>query len=527
MKYNKFLIIVGLFAVILGGSSCKKYLDSAFPNPNKPTQVDPDLVFPSMENIVARGIQFDSRFTNRYVQYFAHTTGSTTWDLMGYDAGSDNGGDQWRTHYYSFGQNMLNAIRDGRNSNRPAYAGAGWALFAWSWMVLTDNHGEVILKEAFHADQLTFKYDTQPEVYDYVKVLTDSALFYLNQAKAQPATSFATGDQFIYNGDIDKWIKFTYAVKAMVYHRYYLKSNYNPDSVMYFVDKSFASNADNMTIKIPASNPFTDGMNFYGPTRNNMGVYRQAEYTINLMNGSIITGAIDPRMKFLFKTSQDDLYHGVPIGRGETALAANQRPPTFWGEYAKTTAPAGGVDTGARHFFKNNSSFPVVTYSELQFIKAEAAFKKGDKNTAYTAYMNGINGSFDMLTTQFGPGYIPITAADKATYIANPSVNPGSGAALTNSQIMLQKYIALWPFGAEETWVDMRRYQYSPTVYTGFSYPLAANGSPNFFTDNAGKPAYRIRPRYNSEYLWNVEELTRIGAIAPDYHTKVPWFAQP
>lgn len=525
MKLNKIYIAFGLL-LLIAGSSCKKYLDSAFPNPNKPTQVDPDVAFPSIENIMARGVEFDSRFTNRYVQYWAHTTAGTTWDLMGYDPGTDNGGDQWRTHYYSFGQNLLNVIRDGRNSGRPAYAGAGWALFAWSWMVLTDNHGEIILKEAFHADQLTFKYDTQPEVYDYVKQLTDSALYYLQQSKTVGVGSFATGDQFIYNGNIDKWIKFVYAIKAKVYHRYYLKQDYKPDSVISFVDKAFASNADNAIVQIPGTNPFTDGLNFYGPTRNNMGVYRQTDYLINLMNGTILNGAVDPRMAFLFKPAQDGQYRGLQIGRGEGILAANQRPPNFWGTYS-TSAPSGGVDTGARTFFKNKSPFPVVTYPELQFIKAEAAFKKGDKATAYTAYKAGINGSFDMLSTQFGPGYQPITSAAIASYLSNTAIDPGSSGALTISQIMLQKYLALYPYAAEETWVDLRRYQYSDAVYTGWNFPRTSSGALNFYTNNNGKPAQRIRPRYNSEYLWNAEELTRIGAMEPDYHTVPVWFSKP
>jgi hypothetical protein len=524
MKYTKLFFALGLLVIMAGGSSCKKYLDTAFPNPNKPTQVDPDVAFPSIENIMARGVMFDSRFTNRYVQYWAHTTAGVSWDLMGYDPGTDNGGDQWRTHYYSFGQNLLNVIRDGRNSGRPAYAGAGYALFAWSWLVLTDNHGEVILKEAFRADQLTFKFDTQPEVYDYVKQLTDSALFYLEEAKNQAPTSFTNGDQFIYNGDISKWIKFVYAVKAKVYHRYYLKSDYKADSVIAFVDKAFASNADNATVKIPGTNPFTDGLNFYGPTRGNLQVYRATDWLMNLMNGTIFSGAVDPRLRFLFKPHTDGAFRGIPIGRGIGFYATALQPPNFWGFYS-VAAPAGGVDTGARSFFKNTSPFPVVTYPELQFIKAEAAYKKNDMATAYAAYIAGINGSFALLEGL--TGYEPITAAGKAAYLANPAVNPATPGALTLSQIMLQKYLALYPYGAEEIWVDMRRYAYSDAVYTGFKFPSTSSGALNFYTDNAGKPAYRIRPRYNSEYLWNAEELARIGATLPTYHTEIPWFAKP
>jgi hypothetical protein len=35
-----------------------------------------------------------------------------------------------------------------------------------------------------------------------------------------------------------------------------------------------------------------------------------------------------------------------------------------------------------------------------------------------------------------------------------------------------------------------------------------------------------MRPRYNSEYLYDVPELTRIGALAADYNTLEMWFSQ-
>jgi hypothetical protein len=519
MKHNKLILGFLIGTIAVAGISCKKYLDNAFPNPNKPTVVDPDLVFPSMINVMARGIQFDSRFITRYDQMLAHTTSGTTWDRMGYDPGSDNGGDQWRSNYYALGKNLLNVISAGRATARPAYAGAGYAIFAWSWLLLTDIHGEVILKEAFKSDQLTFKYDTQEEVYDYVKVLCDSAIYYLTQAKALPASSFSTGDQYFYGGDVSKWIKFTNGVRAKLYNRYINKANYNADSVIYFADQSLASAADDALVKFMTGPIFNDQMNFFGPTRNNMGVYRQTEWFMKMLNGTIFPTANDPRMKYLFLPAQDGVYRGLPINSGESGLAANQRPPNFWGLYSTGTT-SGGVDTGARTYFKNQSPFPIMTYAEIQFIKAEAAFKKGDKATAYTAYMNGINGSFDELLGNGYTGYTPISPTDRATYLANPNIAV-TAAGLTLSHIMIQKFIALWFWGHEEVWVDMRKYQYNPTVFTGYTPP------PSLYPDNAGKLVYRIRPRYNSEYLWNVDELKRIGGLDLDYHTKPIWFSLP
>ena len=97
------------------------------------------------------------------------------------------------------------------------------------------------------------------------------------------------------------------------------------------------------------------------------------------------------------------------------------------------------------------------------------------------------------------PTVSKITPATKAAYMANPKVIPASAAGLTLSHIMLQKYIALYGYGFNETWTDMRRYHYTDldpqtgkSVYAGFTIPSPLN------VYNNGKPVYRARPRYNS-----------------------------
>ena len=44
-----------------------------------------------------------------------------------------------------------------------------------------------------------------------------------------------------------------------------------------------------------------------------------------------------------------------------------------------------------RYLFDDKAKVPLMTYSQLQFIKAEAAYKMGDLTTALQAYTNGIS----------------------------------------------------------------------------------------------------------------------------------------
>jgi hypothetical protein len=222
--------------------------------------------------------------------------------------------------------------------------------------------------------------------------------------------------------------------------------------------------------------------------------------------------------------SPDGNYRGLdPNVVGFGALDSASKPNNFFG-YIST----GGVGLPGRYLFSDHAKIPVMTYSQLQFIKAEAALRMGDQATALTAYRNGISSHIDFVNSRnLDDNQSPtqITAAEKAAFLADPNIVP---AVLTLSHIMSQKYIAQWGWGHNELWMDMRRYHYTDVdpvsgteVFRGFTPPT------NLYVDNGGKLVQRIRPRYNSEYVWNVPGLTKIGGLALDYHTVPMWITQP
>jgi len=226
----------------------------------------------------------------------------------------------------------------------------------------------------------------------------------------------------------------------------------------------------------------------------------------------------------MLSPSPDGNYRGLdPNVVGFGGMPTAQIPNNFFG-YAGTA----GLGLPSRYIFSDKSKVPLMTYSQLQFIKAEAALKMGDQATALIAYRNGISSHFDFVNTRnLDDGQTPaqLTAADKATFLASPNIVP---AVLTLSHIMSQKFIAQWGWGHNEVWMDMRRYHYTDIdpvsgtqVFRGFTAPS------NLFPDNSGKVVQRIRPRYNSEYVWNVASLKAIGADATDYHTKPLWITLP
>jgi hypothetical protein len=342
---------------------------------------------------------------------------------------------------------------------------------------------------------------------------------------AVDATYLGATDR-IYNGDRAKWLKLAYGLQAIALNHFTNKSTYQPAAVIAAVDKSFASNTDDALLTYSAVDPAFADFSFLGRSRNNVTAFRQTQFVVNLMNGTDF-GAVDPRMSRMLAPSADGQFRGVDINvAGFGAMTAAQQPFNFFG-YAGT----GGTLLPARYIFDDRSKIPFVTYAQLQFVKAEAAYRLGDKATALNAYRNGISAHIDFVNARnldANQAATQITPAEKAAFLADTRIVPASATALTLTQIMTQKYIAQWAWGHNELWMDMRRYHYTDNdpvtgtqVYPGFAPPT------NLFADNNGKIVQRIRPRFNSEYVWNFASLKTIGADLLDYHTKPMWITQP
>jgi Starch-binding associating with outer membrane len=536
-------------------SSCSKKIDEAYANPNADVRVPVEKLLPPIistmaANSAGHGPLNDIRFVGKFIQNFLFCNTGGEWDRMGNRPGTDNAASIWRTHFYDVGQNCNNMIKWAIEEKKWDYAGVGKAIFAWSWLTLSDYHGEVIkTSEAFNTSALTFSYGSQEEVYDYVRQLCHEAISYLNNTgdAASPA-NLALGDEYFYNGDVEKWKKFVYGILARSFHHLTNKASYNADSVIFYCDKSLSTNADNAVVKFAATG-ISGNSNFFGPLRGNLNStlivtesgIRQSAFVADLLSGnnSVFPGVADPRAIYLLRLNANGTFKGLQPNKGQTVIPANDRPESFFGisQVAGVSNISPGSDANCRYLFRNASPIPVITASEIQFIKAEALYLpqgKNDKNAALAAYKEGIRLNLEMLRDVYSvnvpaPNLITTTIInDFMNPALNPNVIPANGNGLSLSHIMLQKYIALYVHGALETWVDMRRYHYTDTfngepVYRDFVPPSGVD----LYTNNGGKLIYRLRPRFNSEYVWNLNELNRIGASALDYHTKECWFSQP
>ena len=194
--------------------------------------------------------------------------------------------------------------------------------------------------------------------------------------------------------------------------------------------------------------------------------------------------SVDPRLTRMINYSPtDSIYRGITPTYGDPNTT--KRIPHVLGTVA---APFPG-----KYIFADKARFPIMTYSQLQFAKAEAMFIKGNKAGAHAAYLKGIEGHIQFINLYgLNGGGIAITTAQRVDYLASSEVAQ-TPVDLTLADIMQQKYIAQWGWGGLEQWFDLRKYHYDPTKLKKY-YQLSNS---DLYNKNKSKKANRVRPRYN------------------------------
>lgn len=286
--------------------------------------------------------------------------------------------------------------------------------------------GDVPFSEA--SDPAKFplpRFDNQESIYANIQQLLDLAI---EDLKSPSTLASPKEDDFIFNGDKDKWTKVAYSLKA----RYYLHlvkidvEAYNKASVA--LENGLKSNVDNAVFGFEAGTAAVQAPLFRERSSGDTEV--DGEF------GKLLRTTLrDPREKF----------------------------------YTKVTGGLFGTRALYGPFYSSQDSyFPLITYEECAFMKAEIAMKAGNKTLAEQELKNGIAASLNRVcSVQKGTD----AEANVAPAISIENQNlyteqKGAIAALPDTTawktIFQQKWIAM--FMQVETWNDYRRTEnYIPT----------------------------------------------------------------
>jgi hypothetical protein len=528
---KKYLLFLGLLSASAALTSCEKFLD-VNNNPNNPTTTTPNFLLP---NIISNGIQtqmFTALRTPFITQYVvSRTANSGTNDQYIFtNAQSTN---TFNYSYFQSGGNIPPMIAAAQAEGSPYYVGAGKIMQAVILAHLTDMLGDVPYTEAYQGSANYIpKYDSQQQIYATINQLCDEGVVEMSKpasANFRPLYSTAPSESgdILYKGDVNKWIRLAYALKArQAQHLTKKQGTYDPVAVLALCDKAFTSSADDaqLNFQVPVL-PLANTTNIFGVTRANFGTATFSANVIKYLNGTTFPGVVDPRFGILTPTTSTGVDPGV--GTSAPATGINITP---------------GVTPAITDFYggwyaRDLGYFEVITYHELKFIEAEAAYLAGNRQRAYDALRAGIRAHM----TKVGAGgtYSPppvtfpqITTAQINAYLASAAV-PQTPAAVTPRSIMEQKYLAM--FLNPESWSDLRRWDFRSDIYVNFAYPVgnAVNSSASSQANPILRYPRRLLPGA-TEVLYNPNAIAKLFADAgvPNgdnntYITKPLWFDQP
>ena len=595
MKISKYFIALACFAASLGLASCNDWLDvntdPDSPN-NKSALVENRLPWIERWFMYEHGIV--NMRTSCNIGVFYSTTGSLGCPDWEFGGGSTT--TPYQSWFVGCAANLPDIIEKAQKDGATHYEGVAEIIYAYGFMDMLDLYGEMPYTEALGASAVP-SYDDGKTIYQGCLARLDRAIELLQTPQSSTAVPLSSGD--IAGGDVQKWLKLAYGLKARYMLRISKKAEFNPDEILNCLAKGPQSNDDNLAFTCYNSGSDVTDYLMGDPVMTNGNwnylAYgsnqRMSKYHYDLLTNMRGAGVEDPRadknipwimtkmrldangnvadytwmrsqpvdiihdangrlhaggafsisaptwtnvakdIKYVFKDGEESrrdsfaaaaaTNHAVSVDgntvtvtyapgslyvnstnyvvagdtvyvnlRANSTLTGNAHNPmdTYWHFQLNTARDAGAGSTGTFQV-QPMSPFDLMTYAECCFIKAEVLMRKGDKNGALAAYKAGIQANIDDIQAQandyVGAGYInyiltPMDNSKIAAYMNSNAVCQ-SAADLTMSDIMLQKYIALGC--CSETYVDMRRFNYSAgnvgnfgVVYPGMDHPAMFTG---------------------------------------------------
>jgi len=402
---NKLTGVVLGFALILSGSACKKsFYTGANVNPNspEPSSIIPSVILSTVEGAIAYSLGGDfSRFSSLNLQQ----TKGISRQAQGYYSyvyTSQDFDNAWGNTYTAVLENnkVLQDISDARNFH--AYSGIARILKAFMLQTAVDTWGSIPYSDALKGnDQLQPKYDTDKDLYDSITNMLTVAIDELNNP--DPGGLTPGSEDFLYEGDATKWIKFAHAIQARIYLHQSKGDATMATKALAEIAQSFTANRDNAVYHFTATET----------TANPWYQFNDQRTDISFSEGGTATRMIalhDPRLPILIDTTT-----------------------------------ASGHD-GLLYYGTQDAPVEFITYDELQFAKAEAILRSGGTIAdAQIAYQKAIDSNMTKLGVD--PG-------DIATYLAANGTLPGTTDAAI-AQIATQAYLALYL--NPEAWTTWRR----------------------------------------------------------------------
>lgn len=435
MKKVLYIFLITLFFV-----GCDERLDELNTDKRNPAEVDPTSLFAQAlreTHDMMASISVNDNPFNLYAQFWAQTTypEESQYNLVSRSIPHNfwiNGYRDALADYQAARVQIEAQIESGSSGlpdevlqNRIAAINI---MEAYVYHTLVDAFGDIPYSEALDPENIAPAYDDAQTIYMSELENLASAIAAIDV----DAAGFPAGQDPMYQGDMEQWMKFANSLRLRMGMRL---ADVDQATSVAVVNSALASgvfenNADNADMMYLSASPNTSPV-YEDLVLSGRNDFVAANTAINIMNS-----LDDPRIAVYY---DDNLGAGVYKG-GVYGSANNFSAFTQLGDVLRTPELASVL----------------MSYAEVEFLKAEAA-ERGGYNVPGTAamhYNEGIRASFNQwgLSTQMANDYI-----------AQPAVNYATAPGTWKQKIGLQLWLALYGQGFE-AWTTWRRFDFTGLV---------------------------------------------------------------
>lgn len=486
MNSFKYIFLLLLMPTFMISCSREKFAEMNT-DPDDVLTVNPEQEFTSALTAI-NGSDFEYYYDyNRAMYYWTQTFVPMNGASATVYEGSGNLNQRYSNFYTHVGNQLKDVqqlIEKKSGSDREKYThlyAITYIPMAYYAAYVSDVQGSIAYTEAFlarYTGLLTPKYDAQEVLFDTLQAQLKRSVATLKTNPAVAQANLSNQDVY-YGGNLSYWIKAANSLRLRLAMRLINRDAAKMKTLVseILADDGGLISSNDENWQLEAAITYAKGGNYNPESNGNVsGARNYVDFMVN---------TADPRVRIFFQQSftkdqfdsakaqkilPDTLQWDGKFYRGQFANPAKSTDPTVNYYYSDLKFSYNGASVTKRwvseiqdSLFYNPTghhsiTFPIITYADICFMRAELAVRGITNEDAQTLYYAGVSASvsaYDRMGKIAGvAGYKALSADEIATYIASPGVKYDAANAL--EQICVQEYINSFK-NQNEAWATIKR----------------------------------------------------------------------
>ena len=242
---KKLLYSILSLILIFGATSCENWLD-VNTDPDSPNSLSAtvEIRLPWIQYYYAYAYGCASVRTNASTQMITSTSRTgTIGRLAHWNPNEGPSTTPYQNWFVGAAVNIPDIIEKSAETGATHYEAAALVIKSMGYVMMADLYGEMPYTSAVTAESAP-SYDTGDVIYEGCIADLDRAIELFSQPQQTGAVSLAEGDTWN-GGDVNKWIKLCYGLKARWLNNFSKTSKYDPEAILAAINNGPKSNSDN------------------------------------------------------------------------------------------------------------------------------------------------------------------------------------------------------------------------------------------------------------------------------------------